>query len=180
VHYPQGISPNKVSWREVARMRSDARALLAPQFAEIAEKTALPFLQPIYDMASEAIVQGRVCLLGDSAFVARPHVGMGVTKAMDDAVALADAVQTLGATPEALQAYEAARLAPGRAVVERGRRLGAEMLAARDTDPATQAGLAETVMREVAIDLCAAGLGTAPTRFSGAGGAGVHSASMTA
>jgi 2-polyprenyl-6-methoxyphenol hydroxylase-like FAD-dependent oxidoreductase len=180
VHYPQGISPNKVSWREVARMRSDARALLAPQFAEITEKTAHPFLQPIYDMASEVMVQGRVCLLGDSAFVARPHVGMGVTKAMDDAVALADAVQALGPTPEALQAYQQARLAPGRAVVERGRRLGAEMLAARDTDLATQAGLAETVMREVAIDLCAAGLASAPTRISGAGGAGVHTASMTA
>lgn len=156
VHHPQGISPNKVSWREVARMRSDARSLLAPQFAELVEKTAQPFLQPIYDLSSDAMAQGRICLLGDAAFVARPHVGMGVTKAMEDAMALAEAVQALGATPEALQAYQAARLPAGRSVVERGRRLGADMLASRDINPASQARAADTAMREVAIDLCAA------------------------
>jgi 2-polyprenyl-6-methoxyphenol hydroxylase-like FAD-dependent oxidoreductase len=155
VHYPQGISPNKVSWREIARMRSDARRLLAPQFAEMVEKTAQPFLQPIYDMTSDAIAQDRICLLGDSAFVARPHVGMGVTKAMDDAMALADAVQALGATPEALQAYQATRLAASRSLVERGRRLGADMLASRSTDAAGNARAAETALREVAIDLTA-------------------------
>jgi 2-polyprenyl-6-methoxyphenol hydroxylase-like FAD-dependent oxidoreductase len=157
VHYPQGISPNKVSWREIARMRSEARELLAPQFAEMVEKTAQPFLQPIFDMTSDAIAQGRICLLGDSAFVARPHVGMGVTKAMDDAMALAEAVRASGATPEALQAYQAARLPAGRALVERGRRLGSDMLASKALDAATQARAAETAMREVAIDLGAAG-----------------------
>ena len=35
---------------------------------------------------------GRVALLGDAAFVARPHVGAGTTKAALDAVALAEAV----------------------------------------------------------------------------------------
>jgi 2-polyprenyl-6-methoxyphenol hydroxylase-like FAD-dependent oxidoreductase len=159
VHYPQGISPNKVSWREIARMRSDARALLAPQFAEMIEKTAQPFLQPIYDMTSEGIARGRICLLGDAAFVARPHVGMGVAKAMDDAMALAGAVQALGPTPAALQAYQAARLPAGRALVERGRRLGSDMLAAREIDAATQARAAGTAMREVAIDLYGAATG---------------------
>jgi 2-polyprenyl-6-methoxyphenol hydroxylase-like FAD-dependent oxidoreductase len=159
VHYPQGISPNKVSWREIARMRSDARALLAPQFAEMIEKTAQPFLQPIYDMTSEGIARGRICLLGDAAFVARPHVGMGVAKAMDDAMALAGALQALGPTPAALQAYQAARLPAGRALVERGRRLGSDMLAAREIDAATQARAAGTAMREVAIDLYGAATG---------------------
>ena len=52
-----------------------------------------PFFQPIYDVESPQLVFGRVALVGDAAFVARPHVGMGVTKAAGDAVALADALR---------------------------------------------------------------------------------------
>ena len=36
---------------------------------------------------------GRVAIVGDAAFVARPHVAAGVSKAADDAAALAEAVQ---------------------------------------------------------------------------------------
>ena len=51
----------------------------------------------------------------------------------DDALALARAIGLHGATPGALQAYESERLAPGRAVVERARALGAYLQAqARD------------------------------------------------
>lgn len=153
VQHPQGIPPHKVSWREIARMRSDARRLLAPQFAEIMEKTAQPFLQPIHDLCSDEMVRGRVALLGDAAFVARPHVGMGVTKAMQDAMALGDALRTHGATPEALQAYAQARLVAGQQVVERGRRLGGYMQGlARDGIPADERDPL-TPMAETAIDL---------------------------
>ena len=123
-HHPAGISPQQVSTQEVARMRADAHRLLAPQWAEVIDKTAAPFLQPIYDMASDRLAFGRVALMGDAAFVARPHVGMGVSKAGDDAQVLVRAIAAHGATPAALQAYEAERLAPGLAVVERARRLG--------------------------------------------------------
>lgn len=153
VEHPQGIPPHKVSWREIARMRSDARRLLAPQFAEIMEKTAQPFLQPIHDLCSDEMVRGRVALLGDAAFVARPHVGMGVTKAMQDAMALGDALRTHGATPVALQAYAQQRLPASQRVVERGRRLGAYMQGlARDGIPAV-ARDPLTPMAETAIDL---------------------------
>jgi 2-polyprenyl-6-methoxyphenol hydroxylase-like FAD-dependent oxidoreductase len=37
-------------------------------------------------------VHRRAAILGDAAFVARPHVGMGVTKAALDAESLADAL----------------------------------------------------------------------------------------
>ena len=40
-------------------------------------------------------MNGRVVLLGDAAFVARPHTGMGVTKAaLDNAVSIAGMVLT--------------------------------------------------------------------------------------
>lgn len=125
-----GIPPHKVSWRHIAAMRTAARELLAPQFAEILEKTAQPFLQPIHDLLSPRIAHGRVALMGDAAFVARPHVGMGVTKAAEDAMALADALAAqAGDVPAAWQAYEAVRLGPGTAAVQRARMLGAYMQA---------------------------------------------------
>lgn len=152
VHYPQGIPPHKVSWRAVGQMREDARRLLAPAFAEIMEKCAQPFLQPIYDVCSLEISRGRVALLGDAAFVARPHVGMGVTKAMQDAVALEQAVRLHGATPPALSAYAASRLAAGQEVVERARRLGAYMQACGQDGHGAQERDACTVMAETATD----------------------------
>ena len=127
IHHPHGLSPNKVHYQHVAAVRRAAQDKMAPQFAEILEKTAQPFLQPIYDCASDQIAFDRVALMGDASFVARPHVGMGVTKAAEDAMALADGMSLHGATPQALMAYEQARLRPCQAVVNRARRLGAYM-----------------------------------------------------
>jgi 2-polyprenyl-6-methoxyphenol hydroxylase-like FAD-dependent oxidoreductase len=126
-HHPEGIAPQLVSWRHIAAMREAARAKLAPQFAEIVEKTAVPFLQPIYDLVSPQLAHGRIALMGDAAFVARPHVGMGVAKAGDDAVALADCIARHGATPAALRHYDHVRSPAGVAVVQRARQLGAPL-----------------------------------------------------
>ncbi len=157
-YFPQGISPNKVAWQHVASARQAARDLLAPQFAEMLEKTAQPFLQPIYDCASPQMAFGRVALMGDAAFVARPHVGMGVTKAAEDAMALTDCIAARGATPDALHAFEQMRLAPCMAVVERARMLGAYMQASNQTLERD----ARTVMLQTAIDLS----GERETEFS--------------
>lgn len=153
-HYPGGIPPAKVSWRAVAAMRQAARELLAPQFAEIMEKTAQPFLQAIYDVSSQQLAFGRVALMGDASFVARPHVGAGVTKAAEDAMAVADAIRAHGATPEALAAYERERLAVGQAIVERGRRLGAYLQAYSGGARAPRSAQAEVdVLHDTAIEL---------------------------
>ena len=154
VTHQGGISPNKVDWRQVADMRQAARALLAPQFAEMIEKTAQPFLQPIYDLSSERIAFGRVALMGDASFVARPHIGMGVTKAAQDAVALADAIGQHGATPQALLAYEKQRVPECEAAVERARWLGAYMQS-QTRSPGAQAAArsAMEVVAETAIDM---------------------------
>ena len=149
--YPLGIPPNKVSWRNVAAMREAGRRLLAPQFAEILEKTAQPFLQPIYDVVSTQVAFGRVMLMGDAAFVARPHPGMGVTKAGLDACAIADAIAQHGATPQAALAYEAKRLAPGQQIVQHARRLGAYMQSQAGKAAAVERS-DESVVRETAVD----------------------------
>jgi 2-polyprenyl-6-methoxyphenol hydroxylase-like FAD-dependent oxidoreductase len=128
-HYPLGIAPHKVSWRQIGAMRQAAHRLLAPQFAEMIEKCAQPFLQPINDLLSQRLAFDRVALMGDAAFVARPHVGMGVTKAAEDAMAVADCIRAHGATAAALQSYEALRLGPGQAVTRHARTLGAYLQA---------------------------------------------------
>ncbi len=154
VHYQGGIPPNKVDWQHIADMRNAARDLLAPQFAEMIEKAAQPFLQPVYDVCSEQVAFGRIGLMGDAAFVARPHIGMGVTKAAQDAVALGDAIGAHGATPQALLAFQKSRLAEGQSTVARARWLGAYMQAQTNSVRAQQTSRsARDVLIETAIDL---------------------------
>ena len=123
--YEMNIPPDRIRAEVVADMRAAARRLLAPQFAEVVEKTAQPFFQPIYDLESPRLVMGRVALIGDAAFVARPHLGLGVTKAAADAVALADAIAGNPSDLDAaLKEFDAARVSYGRKVVAEARRLG--------------------------------------------------------
>jgi 2-polyprenyl-6-methoxyphenol hydroxylase-like FAD-dependent oxidoreductase len=125
---PHGASipPPLIRAAVIAAFRAGARALLPPQFAAVTEATAAPFFQPIFDLASPRAVAGRVALVGDAAFVARPHVGAGVSKAALNAAWLADA---LAAAPDdidsALAAYERRALAFGAAMAARARYLGA-------------------------------------------------------
>ncbi len=128
--HAEGIAPPLIRSELIVAMRDAAQRLLSPAFAEVVARTQQPFFQPISDLISGRLVFGRTVLLGDAAFVARPHVGMGVTKAASDAMAL---VNALRGTPEsvaaALATYERVRVEAGRAVVERGRQLGAYMQA---------------------------------------------------
>lgn len=153
--HPDGIPPALIRPALAAAMRADADRVLSPQFAEVVRACAAPFLQPIHDLAVPRMVQGRVALLGDAAFVARPHVGMGVTKAAQDAVALAEVLAGASATvPGALAAYEADRLPAGAAVIRRARALGAYMQAQRHSAPEREAAARHrtpgAVMRETA------------------------------
>jgi 2-polyprenyl-6-methoxyphenol hydroxylase-like FAD-dependent oxidoreductase len=122
-------------------MREASEAVLVPQFAEIVGRTEQPFLQPIYDLECTQMVFGRVAILGDAAFVARPHVGAGIAKAARDALALVGALRTCESIETALREFEASRLAAGRRVVQRARRLGAYI---QSQDRTPEAVMAET------------------------------------
>ena len=152
VHCPQGVPPNKVAWRQLARMREDGRRLLPPQFAEILEKAPQPFFQPIFDLLSDAVSVGRIALMGDAAFVARPHIGMGVAKAAEDAVAIADAIRVHGANAAALAAYAKLRLPAGRSAVQRARWLG-NYVKSSDGRAQPMAQRQHQAIYETAIDL---------------------------
>jgi 2-polyprenyl-6-methoxyphenol hydroxylase-like FAD-dependent oxidoreductase len=137
--------------------------LLAPQFAEIVGLTREPFFQPIYDLESPQLAFGRVALLGDAAFVARPHVGMGVTKAAEDAVALAEALREARDVASGLQDYARTRRGFGAKVVARARHLGAYMQAQVRTSAeramAERYRTPEAVMRETATPTAMWGTG---------------------
>jgi 2-polyprenyl-6-methoxyphenol hydroxylase-like FAD-dependent oxidoreductase len=89
------IPPPLIRSEVIAEIKETCRALIAPQLAEIFARTPRPFFQPIFDLESTQIAFGRVAIVGDAAFVARPHVGAGVTKAAIDSASLADAVADL-------------------------------------------------------------------------------------
>jgi len=117
--------------------------------------TPQPFLQPIYDLESPRMAVGRVALLGDAAFLGRPHVAAGVTKAAEDALALVTALQSSADVPVALRRFEVARMAPNRRVVELARTLGASLqpnlATAEERAAAARHHTPEAVMAEVAV-----------------------------
>jgi 2-polyprenyl-6-methoxyphenol hydroxylase-like FAD-dependent oxidoreductase len=100
------------------------------------------------------MIDKRVALLGDAAFVARPHLGAGVTKGFSDAMALCRALDRNTSIERALQEFETERLPVGRKMVERARQLGAYMQASKTTDAEKKAAegyrTPEAVIRETA------------------------------
>jgi 2-polyprenyl-6-methoxyphenol hydroxylase-like FAD-dependent oxidoreductase len=110
---------------EVVRELHDAAAALAPSLAAIVRRTSHPFPHGIFDVESARLVLGRVALLGDAAFVARPHIGAGITKAALDAACLGDCVTQSGDLEDALTRYDQERGVSGRGLVARARHLGA-------------------------------------------------------
>jgi 2-polyprenyl-6-methoxyphenol hydroxylase-like FAD-dependent oxidoreductase len=119
------IPPPLIRRAHVEGFRRMAAALLPRPFAEAAEKADQVMLQPIYDVESTRLAFGRVALLGDAAFVARPHVGIGVLKAGQDALELTRALTESASVEAAIARYEAARSRAGRDAVRLGRWLGA-------------------------------------------------------
>jgi 2-polyprenyl-6-methoxyphenol hydroxylase-like FAD-dependent oxidoreductase len=124
IRHELSIPPPLVARQVVREMRAAADRLLPPQFCAVMRLLPQPFLQPIYDLESRRMACGRAALVGDAAFVVRPHVGGGVVKAAQDAAALADALAANSQVEVALGAYENARIGLGRRFVAQARRLG--------------------------------------------------------
>ena len=122
--HSEGIPPRLIRPEVIAGLRRDAEAMLPPVFAEVVRACAEPLFQPIGDLDSPVMSRGRVALLGDAAFVARPHIGMGAIKAGQDAMALAAALAGAD-VEEGLARYDAARRRPDALIAAESRRLGA-------------------------------------------------------
>jgi len=125
VRHPNSISPLKIHPKHVEKLKREAVELLPADFASTVCKTEHPFVQPIYDLASEHVGFGRIALVGDAAFIARPHVGAGVAKAGGDAMCLSRVLHENADVASAIKAYNHERGRFGRAIVAESRRLGA-------------------------------------------------------
>lgn len=148
------IPPPLIRREAIAEMRADAERLVAPQFRQVVRLIEEPILQPIYDLESPRMAFGRIAVVGDAAFVARPHVAAGVSKAADDAAALTKALQNEPDIETALKCFEAARLAQNYRIIERARHLGAYLQASRTQEEQARAGRHSTdaaVIAETAV-----------------------------
>jgi len=149
------IPPPLIRPEVIEAMRKAAAELVPPQFQEIVRLAAQPFLQPIYDLEAPHLAFGQVAILGDAAFVARPHVAAGVLKAAEDALALSEALDASADVEQALRRYEAARIGVGRRIIERARHLGAylqaELRTMQERDFAARHRTVDAVMAETAL-----------------------------
>jgi 2-polyprenyl-6-methoxyphenol hydroxylase-like FAD-dependent oxidoreductase len=149
------IPPPLIRREAIAEMRADAERLIAPQMREIVRLIDEPILQPIYDLETPRMAIGRVAILGDAAFVARPHVAAGVSKAADDAAVLAEALDAAATVEEGLKQFEAVRLPIGRRIIERARHLGAYLQAQQLSDEervrSKRHSIPEAVLAETAV-----------------------------
>jgi 2-polyprenyl-6-methoxyphenol hydroxylase-like FAD-dependent oxidoreductase len=136
------VPAGRVPERLVARVQDAAARELHPRFAELVAATPGPLLQVILDLAVPRMLFGRACLLGDAAFVVRPHTAGATAKAAADARALAAAARSapagLGA---ALARWERERLAAGQALLRHGVSLGRRLVPARGPDRVTPCAL---------------------------------------
>ena len=153
VRHSISIPPPLIRRSAVEAMRAAAERLLPPQFRAIVGRIDEPILQPIYDLGSPLLAFGRVAIIGDAAFVARPHVAAGVSKAADDAAALAQALDDADVTA-ALRRFEAERLPAGRNIIERARHLGAYLQATQTAEERARSArhsIPEAVLAETAV-----------------------------
>jgi 2-polyprenyl-6-methoxyphenol hydroxylase-like FAD-dependent oxidoreductase len=118
---PFGGTPDSA----ICDLRDLARREVHPMLAALVAATPLPFLPTIIDVVPTRTVFGRVCLLGDAAFVVRPHTAGATAKAARDATTLARALKRAGRNVDAgLSGFEEMQIEFGRGLVNYGVALG--------------------------------------------------------
>jgi 2-polyprenyl-6-methoxyphenol hydroxylase-like FAD-dependent oxidoreductase len=118
---PFGGTPDSA----ISGLRDLARREVHPMLAALVAATPQPFLQTIVDVVPTRTVFGRVCLLGDAAFVVRPHTAGATAKAARDAATLARALKRAGRNVDAgLSGFEEMQIEFDRGLVVYGVALG--------------------------------------------------------
>jgi 2-polyprenyl-6-methoxyphenol hydroxylase-like FAD-dependent oxidoreductase len=118
---PFGRTPDSA----IRDLRDLAQCEVHPMLAALVAATPQPFLQTIVDVVPTRTVFGRVCLLGDAAFVVRPHTAGATAKAARDAMTLARALKRAGRNVDTgLSGFEEMQIEFGRGLVDYGVALG--------------------------------------------------------
>jgi len=127
------VSPYSLPRGELSEQRRldldlDATRLLPPPFAEVIRVEPFPSIQGIFDYEAVHMVGRRTALVGDAAFVVRPHTAMGVGKAAGDVLSLRDNLRRTPNLADALRAFEDERRDVGRRIAAYGQQLGASSM----------------------------------------------------
>ena len=124
-HHALSVPPGEIAADVESELRYAASTLLADDLAALVDSTTRLFIQSVVDVDVPRMAFGRVCLVGDAAFVVRPHAAAGTAKAAADGWSLADALDSADDIAAALMRWQQGQLQLGRQLLERSRRLGA-------------------------------------------------------
>lgn len=115
----------KLAARWKSNLHAEAGDLLPLPFRAVVQATKEPFAQAIRDLTVDSMVKGRVILLGDAAFIPRPHTAASTSKAAANALALAEALEAyLEDIDQALAHWEPQQLVLGNYLYQQGSRAG--------------------------------------------------------
>ena len=117
------VPPGQVTGDHIAALHAAAGRELHPRFADLVRATEAPFIQAIQDLMVPRMVFGRTCLLGDAAFVVRPHTAGATAKAAADASALGAALADTDLR-HGLERWERSQLELGYRMTQYGVSLG--------------------------------------------------------
>ncbi|MGD1952450.1 MAG: FAD binding domain-containing protein [Leptolyngbyaceae cyanobacterium] len=119
------IPPGLLAPSVEREMRAYADSVLAPPMQKLVAATQEPFVQAILDLDVPQMAFGRVVLLGDAAFIVRPHTAAGTSKAAANAIALADSLRIYDHDIDAaLKAWEPGQLVDAQQLSHHGQFLG--------------------------------------------------------
>ena len=149
--FEDGIPPNEIREEIVNDLFKEAEEKLPPQLVELVKITKQPLIQPIFDLQSMKMKNGRVVTIGDAAFTARPHVGMGVTKAAMDAFTLSEYLEGSSNLDE-LDKWEHSRLKESQFIVNRSRKLGQYLSIPKNNEDLIMPNV-QNVLKDTAISL---------------------------
>lgn len=122
---PVSLHPGAVQQRYIDEMKAAAVHDLAPAVAEVVVGTEQPYLQVVFDTRIPAMADGRIAIVGDAAFAARPHAAAGSAKAAADAWALYEHLGAHGdGIADALKLWEPGQLELGNRLVDRVSAMG--------------------------------------------------------
>ena len=149
--FEDGIPPNEIREEIVNDLFKEAEEKLPPQLVELVKITKQPLIQPIFDLQSMKMKNGRVVTIGDAAFTARPHVGMGVTKAAMDAFTLSEYLED-SFNLDDLDKWEHSRLKESQFIVNRSRKLGQYLSIPKNNEDLIMPNV-QNVLKDTAISL---------------------------
>ncbi|WP_133127788.1 FAD-dependent oxidoreductase [Legionella nagasakiensis] len=103
------LAPGLMSQKTLDEFHQFAQQSLPSAIAQLVLNTKEPFLQAIYDLSVPSNYHQNLLLAGDANTILRPHIGSGATKALQEALALGQALNDYTSMDEACKAWDRIR-----------------------------------------------------------------------